>query len=476
MDRKTVLLDGAQLERQREYTRQLAALHQQRGKPVYALVDTFGCQQNVADSQHILGMLRDMGCQFTDDAAQADIVVLNTCAIRDHAEKRVYGNLGALTHTKKQNPEQVICLCGCMAQRPEVAEKVRQSYRHVDLVFGPQALWKFPELLYRVYTRRGRVFSVEDEHGTIAEGMPVVREGNVRAWVSIMYGCNNFCSYCIVPYVRGRERSRQVEDIVAEFKSLVEQGYKEITLLGQNVNSFGKDLEPRVTFANLLRMLNDIDGDFRIRFMTSHPKDCTKELIETMAQCDKVAEHLHLPFQSGSNRVLKAMNRHYTREQYLELIKYARKLMGDELSITSDIIVGFPGETYEEFKETLSLVKEINATQLFTFIYSKREGTPAAKMDDPVSAEEKSRWFKELTDLQETISASQMKLHQGKTYKCYVYGKGKLGDNYIAARNDGNLIIEFEGDESLIGTFQNIKVIEPLTFVMRGELVKEKQI
>ena len=215
MDRKTVLLDEAQLERQREYTRQLAALHQQRGKPVYALVDTFGCQQNVADSQHILGMLRDMGCQFTDDAAQADIVVLNTCAIRDHAEKRVYGNLGALTHTKKQNPEQVICLCGCMAQRPEVAEKVRQSYRHVDLVFGPQALWKFPELLYRVYTRRGRVFSVEDEHGTIAEGMPVVREGNVRAWVSIMYGCNNFCSYCIVPYVRGRERSRDKAAVLA---------------------------------------------------------------------------------------------------------------------------------------------------------------------------------------------------------------------------------------------------------------------
>ena len=245
MDRKTVLLDEAQLERQREYTRQLAALHQQRGKPVYALVDTFGCQQNVADSQHILGMLRDMGCQFTDDAAQADIVVLNTCAIRDHAEKRVYGNLGALTHTKKQNPEQVICLCGCMAQRPEVAEKVRQSYRHVDLVFGPQALWKFPELLYRVYTRRGRVFSVEDEHGTIAEGMPVVREGNVRAWVSIMYGCNNFCSYCIVPYVRGRERSREPQCIIDDVRQLAAEGYKEITLLGQNVNSYGKDVYKR---------------------------------------------------------------------------------------------------------------------------------------------------------------------------------------------------------------------------------------
>ena len=363
-----------------------------------------------------------------------------------------------------------------MMQQQHIADKIKKSFPFVDLVFGTHVVHKLPELLYRVLTGKKRVFDITDTDGIIAEGIPVRRDNDAKAWLPIMYGCNNFCSYCIVPYVRGRERSRQVEDIVAEFKSLVEQGYKEITLLGQNVNSFGKDLEPRVTFANLLRMLNDIDGDFRIRFMTSHPKDCTKELIETMAQCDKVAEHLHLPFQSGSNRVLKAMNRHYTREQYLELIKYARKLMGDELSITSDIIVGFPGETYEEFKETLSLVKEINATQLFTFIYSKREGTPAAKMDDPVSAEEKSRWFKELTDLQETISASQMKLHQGKTYKCYVYGKGKLGDNYIAARNDGNLIIEFEGDESLIGTFQNIKVIEPLTFVMRGELVKEKQI
>ncbi len=291
-----------------------------------------------------------------------------------------------------------------------------------------------------------------------------------------MYGCNNFCTYCIVPYVRGRERSRSKENIIAEFKELVSQGYKEITLLGQNVNSYGKDLVPYVSFAQLLRELNDLDGDFRIRFMTSHPKDCTKELIETMAACDKVAQHLHLPFQSGSDRVLKAMNRHYTREQYLSLINYARELMGDELSITSDIIVGFPGETYEEFKETLSLVEEVKATSLFTFIYSPRKGTPAAEMPDPVPAEEKSRWFKELTDLQEKISASQMALHEGKTYKCYVYGKGKLNDNYVAARNDGNLIIEFEGDESLIGTFQSIKVIEPLTFVMRGELVKEKSL
>ena len=371
MDRKTVLLDGAQLERQREYTRQLAALHQQRGKPVYALVDTFGCQQNVADSQHILGMLRDMGCQFTDDAAQADIVVLNTCAIRDHAEKRVYGNLGALTHTKKQNPEQVICLCGCMAQRPEVAEKVRQSYRHVDLVFGPQALWKFPELLYRVYTRRGRVFSVEDEHGTIAEGMPVVREGNVRAWVSIMYGCNNFCSYCIVPYVRGRERSREPQCIIDDVRQLAAEGYKEITLLGQNVNSYGKDLETPWDFADLLRELDKIEGDYLIRFMSSQPKDATPKLFDTMARSRHVAHQLHLPVQSGCDRVLRAMNRPYDRAKYLELITYARKVMPD-LVLTSDVIIGFPGETEAEAMETVELVRQVEFDALFTFIFSPR--------------------------------------------------------------------------------------------------------
>ena len=470
MDRKQVLLDDGQMARQREFTEKIHAMHQARGRTPLALVDTFGCQQNVADSQHILGMLRDMGCEFTDDAARADIVVMNTCAIRDHAEKRVYGTLGALTHTKKQNPEQIICLCGCMAQRPEVAEKVRTSYRHVDLVFGPQALWKFPELLYQVYTRRGRVFSVENEHGSIAEGMPVVREGRVRAWVSIMYGCNNFCSYCIVPYVRGRERSRRPEAILAECKALIDSGCKEITLLGQNVNSYGKDLDCGVDFADLLAQIAQLPGDFLIRFMTSHPRDASEKLFDTMAQYPKIAKQLHLPFQSGSSRVLKAMNRGYTAEQYLELVHYAKAKMGSALSITSDVIVGFPGETYEEFQDTLSLVKAVGATSLFTFIYSPREGTPAAKMDDPVSHKEKARWMAELLALQEQISAEQMQLHRGETFKCFVSGKGKLGDNYVAARTDGNLIIEFEGDDSLIGSFQNVKVIEPLTYVLRGEL------
>ena len=332
---------------------------------------------------------------------------------------------------------------------------------------------KLPELLYSALTRRKRVFELPDIDGVIAEGLPVKRDSESKAWLPIMYGCNNFCTYCIVPYVRGRERSRNVSDIEREFRELVESGAKEITLLGQNVNSYGKDLTPQVSFSELLRRLNDIDGDFRIRFMTSHPKDCTKELIETMASCEKVACHLHLPFQSGNNRVLKAMNRGYTREHYLSLINYARELMGDELSVTSDIIVGFPGETYEEFLDTVSLIKEVKATSLFTFIYSPRVGTPAAEMDDPVSYDEKSKWLRELLKVQEEISAEQMALHKGKVFKCFVIAKGKLGDNYVAAKTDGNIIIEFEGDEGLIGTFRKIKVTEPLTFVLKGELIKE---
>ncbi len=473
--RKTAVIGEDELEKQKQFTVKVnSVLSARYGEKPKACVITYGCQQNVADSEKIKGMLELMGYDFTEERLEAKLIIFNTCAVREHAQDRVFGNVGSLKSYKRENPDAVIALCGCMMQQEHIANKIKQSYPFVDLVFGTHVIHRLPELLYRALTGRKRVFEIPDFDGAIAEGIPVKRDNDAKAWLPIMYGCNNFCTYCIVPYVRGRERSRSKENIIAEFKELVAQGYKEITLLGQNVNSYGKDLIPYVSFSQLLRELNDLDGDFRIRFMTSHPKDCTKELIETMAECDKVAQHLHLPFQSGSDRVLKAMNRHYTREQYLSLIHYAKELMGDELSITSDIIVGFPGETYEEFKETLSLVEEVKATSLFTFIYSPRKGTPAAEMPDPVPAEAKSRWFKELTDLQEKISASQMALHEGKTYKCYVYGKGKLNDNYVAARNDGNLIIEFEGDESLIGTFQRIKVIEPLTFVMRGELVKEK--
>ena len=438
-----------------------------------ACVVTYGCQQNVADSEKIKGMLKDMGYAFTDERQKAKLVIFNTCAVREHAEDRVFGNVGALKKYKLANPDVIIALCGCMMQQKHIAKKIEDSFPFVDLVFGTHVVHRLPELLYTALTRRKRVFELPDMDGVIAEGIPVVRDNDSKAWLPIMYGCNNFCTYCVVPYVRGRERSREVADIEREFKELVDAGYKEITLLGQNVNSYGKDLSPNVTFAELLKRLASFDGDFRIRFMTSHPKDCTTELLEVMANYDKVAKHLHLPFQSGNNRVLKAMNRGYTREHYLSLINSAKELMGDALSITSDVIVGFPGETREEFEDTLSLVREIGAISLFTFIYSPRVGTPAAKMDDPVSYDEKSKWIQELIALQEEISAEQLSTQKGKTFKGYVFGKGKLGENYLAARTDGNLIIEFVGGERLIGTFQNITVTEPLTYVLKGEIKKQ---
>ncbi|MBQ5739097.1 MAG: tRNA (N6-isopentenyl adenosine(37)-C2)-methylthiotransferase MiaB, partial [Oscillospiraceae bacterium] len=360
---------------QKEYMEKVRALHELRAGAVKAYVHTYGCQQNVADGERLMGMLREMGCEFTDDTKAADIILMNTCAIRENAEKTVYGVLGQLTHTKAANPDQIIVLCGCMVQQQSVAEKIKTSYRHVDLVLGPQAEWKFPELLYRVYTKRSRVFSIEHEHGRIAEDIPVYRTGGVSAWVSIMYGCNNFCSYCIVPYVRGRERSRDMAEIVAEVRSLVEAGYKEITLLGQNVNSYGKDLGNGCDFADLLAELDKIEGDYWLRFMSSQPKDATKKLFDTMAACRHVAKQLHLPVQSGNDRVLRAMNRPYNRAGYMELITYARSVM-PELVLTSDIIIGFPGETEEEAMDTVSLVREAKFDALFTFIFSPRKGTP----------------------------------------------------------------------------------------------------
>ena len=470
MERKNIVLSDADMERQREFTEKIKELHIQRGKTVRALVDTFGCQQNVADSQHIMGMLEAMGCEFVTEPAEADIIVLNTCAIRDHAEKRVYGNLGALTHTKKANPEQIICLCGCMAQRPEVAEKVRQSYRHVDLVFGPQALWKFPELLWQVYTRRGRVFSVADEHGSIAEGMPVVREGRTRAWVSIMYGCNNFCSYCIVPYARGRERSRDPEQIIREVRELAAEGYKEITLLGQNVNSYGKDLGTGYDFADLLSALDEIPGDYLIRFMSSQPKDASFKLFDTMARCKHVAKQLHLPVQSGCDRVLRAMHRPYDKARYLELITYARKVM-PELVLTSDVIIGFPGETEEEAMETVALVEQVRFDALFTFIFSPRPGTPAAKMEDPIPRAEKQVWFDRLCDAQNKISEEIHAQYVGRTLRCLI--DGESGDSRwpLTARTAGGRLVHLVGDKAAIGTYHDVKITDSNTWALFGEMV-----
>ena len=470
MERKNVVLSDADMERQREFTGKIKELHAQRGKTVRALVDTFGCQQNVADSQHIMGMLEAMGCEFVTEPAQADIIVLNTCAIRDHAEKRVYGNLGALTHTKKANPEQIICLCGCMAQRPEVAEKVRQSYRHVDLVFGPQALWKFPELLWQVYTRRGRVFSVADEHGSIAEGMPVVREGRTRAWVSIMYGCNNFCSYCIVPYVRGRERSRDPEQIIREVRELAAEGSKEITLLGQNVNSYGKDLGTGYDFADLLSALDEIPGDYLIRFMSSQPKDASFKLFDTMARCKHVAKQLHLPVQSGCDRVLRAMHRPYDKAQYLELITYARKVM-PELVLTSDVIIGFPGETEAEAMETVALVEQVRFDALFTFIFSPRPGTPAAKMDDPVPRSEKQKWFDRLCDAQNRISEEIHAGYVGSTLRCLIDGESDDSRWPLTARTAGGRLVHLVGSPDAVGTYRDVKITDSNTWALFGQLI-----
>ena len=470
--RKTAVVSKEEIKKQKEFCEKVIGVISKRyDKKPLACVITYGCQQNVADSEKIKGMLSEMGYGFTENRFEAKLIIFNTCAVREHAEDRVFGNVGTLKSYKRENPEIIIACCGCMMQQKHIADKIKQSFPFVDLVFGTHVVHRLPELLFKALTRKKRVFELPDTDGAIAEGVPVLRDNDKKAWLPIMYGCNNFCSYCIVPYVRGRERSREADIIISEAQELIESGYKEITLLGQNVNSYGKDLSPQISFAELLRRINALDGDFRIRFMTSHPKDCTRELLEVMASCDKVAKHLHLPFQSGNNRVLHAMNRKYTREKYLELINYAKELMGDELSITSDIIVGFPGETYEEFKDTLSLVEEVKFTSLFTFIYSPRKGTPAAEMPDPVSAEEKGKWFRELTDAQEKISAENMKKYAGRTFKCFVYGKGKLGDNYVAARTDGNLIIEFEGGSELIGSFRSIRVTEPLTYVLKGKLV-----
>ena len=468
MKRTDVLLSPDAMARQREFTEKIAAHHRTLDHRPLALVDTFGCQQNVADSQRIMGMLRDMGCDFTEDPMAADIILLNTCAIRENAEKRVYGALGQLTHAKAANPKQIICLCGCMAQQKTVADKVRASYRHVDLVFGPQALWKFPELLWEVYTRHGRVFSIEDEHGTIAEGMPVVRESAVKAWVSIMYGCNNFCSYCIVPYVRGRERSRDPEEILAEVRGLVAEGYKDITLLGQNVNSYGKDLDTPMDFADLLAAIDEIPGDYLIRFMTSHPKDAGAKLFETMARCPHVAKQLHLPVQSGNSRVLKEMNRGYTREGYLEKVAMARQLMPD-IVLTSDIIIGFPGETEAEAMDTVSLVREVRYDALFTFIYSPRPGTPAAKMPDPATRAEKQVWFDRLLEAQNEISAKRHASYVGKTVRVLV--DGESGDSRwpLQSRTDGGRLVHLVGDKSLIGQYVQVKITDSNTWALFGE-------
>ncbi len=467
--RETQTIPLAQVQRQLQLCRQLRALLPGEEGRRTAFVDTYGCQQNEADSERLRGYLQEMGFSFAQEAEGADLVLLNTCAIRDHAEQRVYGNVGALSHTKRRHQEQLIVLCGCMARQDHVAQRLRTSFPYVDLVFGPQLLWKFPELLWEKLSSGKRVFATQDVPGTVAEGIPQVRGSQVKAWVSILYGCNNFCTYCVVPYVRGRERSRLPQDIIAEVQALAQAGYREITLLGQNVNSYGKDLGLGIDFAWLLQQLDQIPGDFILRFMTSHPKDASPRLFDTMAACEKLAPALHLPFQSGSSRVLQAMNRGYSREDYLEKIQQLRARI-PEVVLTSDVIVGFPGETQEEFEETLSLIQAVQFDALFTFIFSPRKGTKAAALPDPMPKEQKSANFQTLLQHQNAISAQRHQRYVGKEWTCLVDGQGK--DGRLTARTRGGRLIHLQGDHALIGSWQRAYIHDASTWALFGTIAE----
>lgn len=457
-----------ELEEQRVFAEQVSRYYSEHKpqSPPLAYIRTYGCQQNVSDSEHMKGMLAQMGFGFTEQPEEADFILFNTCAIREHACDRVFGNVGALKGLKARRPDVLIAVCGCMVQQEHVAEKFKESYPFVGLVFGTHVIHRLPELMLGALQQRKQVTVIPVEDGVIAEGIPVRRDGDFKAWLPIMYGCNNFCTYCIVPYVRGRERSRDPEIILQEAKELVAAGYKEITLLGQNVNSYGRGAAHGVDFAELLRRINAIEGDFTIRFMTSHPKDATPALFDTIAECKKVSRHFHLPVQSGNNRILKEMNRHYTREQYLSLVAYARRVI-PEISFTSDIIVGFPGETREEFEDTLSIVKEVGFTSLFTFIYSPRRGTPAAQMPDPIPVEQKTAWLKELTALQEGISGERLARLVGTKQRALIEAQG---DGYLEARLPENSVVRVPGDASLIGRRAIVKINDARSWIMHGEI------
>ena len=436
------------------------------GHSPLAFVHSYGCQQNVSDGEKIKGMLAKVGYDFTDDTDSAQLILLNTCAVRENAEDRVFGNIGNFKKLKEQNRELVIGICGCMAQQKHVAEKIKASYRQVDLVFGTFAYNDMYSMLWEVISKHKRLFNQSEACTEIDESMTQLREDKVRAFLPIMYGCNNFCTYCIVPYVRGRERSRKPEAVIAEVRSLVEQGYKEITLLGQNVNSY------EYGFPALLREIDKIEGKYRIRFMSSHPKDATKELIDAIIDCEHVCTHLHLPVQAGSNRVLKAMNRSYTVEKYMEMIDYARSRVPD-FSFTTDLIVGFPGETYEEFCETKEVIKRVKYDNIYSFVYSRRSGTPAAKFEDHVTDKQKGLWLRELLLEQREITSEWFGRFVGRTVEVLIEGEGRTGEGWLTGKNDENIIVEVKADKKYIGEFVRVRITKAMNWALSGELVSE---
>ena len=439
------------------------------GEAKSAWVDCYGCQQNEADAEILRGELREMGYQPAERAEDADVVLINTCAVREHAESRELGNIGALVHVKRRRPGMVIGVCGCMTQQAHMAEKLKKSFPYVDLVFGTHAVWKLPELLWHALNDGKRVFDTENSEGRIAEGLPMERRDRERAWVSIMYGCNNFCTYCIVPYVRGRERSRTPEAILEEVRGLVDGGCRDITLLGQNVNSY----DGGIRFPELLRRIDAIEGDYIIRFMTSHPKDASRELIDTIAASRHVSHGLHLPVQCGSDRILQRMNRRYTTAQYLALVDYAREKIPD-LVITSDIIVGFPGETEEDFQGTLSLVERVRYDSLFTFLYSKRVGTPAAQMEDPATDEEKQDRFDRLLALQNRISQEKHNEYVGKTLTLRLDGEGRSAGYDFSARTTGGRLVHIRAPKALAGQTAQVRIERASTYALFGTVTDQK--
>ncbi len=469
MERVRIEISGDKIEKQKQLAENIRESFSAEGKRPKAVIRTFGCQQNEADSEMLRGYLELMGYTLTEDENSADLILINTCAIRENAELRVFGHLGALTHAKKANPDMMIVLCGCMARQKHVAEKVKKSYRHVNLVFGPQELWRFPELYLRAKERPKKLVCSLDGIDAVAEELPRARDGGVKAFLPIMYGCNNYCTYCVVPYLRGPERSRRHEMIMEEAVKLLGEGVKDITLLGQNVNSYGRGLKEKRTFAGLIRDIDSLPGDFWLRFMTSHPKDAGEELFKAMAESRHCANHLHLPVQAGSNRVLKAMNRHYTREEYLEKVKLARKYMPD-LVLTTDIIVGFPGETEEEFSETLSLIEEVRFDAMFTFIFSPRKNTLAAKMEDPFTAEEKQERFMRLLDVQNRISKEKHEEYIGKDIEVLVDGVEEDGET-LSSRTSGGRLAHLKGDKSAVGQFRKARIERASTWALFGSLI-----
>lgn len=467
-NRECIQIPQKEILQQREFIRQVRELN-----PTRLLnygISTFGCQMNENDSERLAGMLSEMGYLEAGKTEDSDMIIYNTCCVRENAELKVYGHLGSLKKLKEQKPDMIIAVCGCMMQQKEVVEHIRTKYRHVDLIFGTHNLYKFPELLFNAINSDKSIIDIQDTTGSIAEGMPIARKEGVKARVTVVYGCNNFCSYCIVPYVRGRERSRNTIEILEEARQLGRQGFKEITLLGQNVNSYGLDISENKGFAGLLRELDNVEGIERIRFMTSHPKDLSLDLIEAMRDCSKVCEHLHLPVQAGSSRILELMNRKYTKEMYLELATEIREQI-PEIALTTDIIAGFPGETEEDFDETLDLLEKVRFDFAYTFLYSKRTGTPAANSPDQISEEVKKQRFEKLLVVQNRISKEINEKLLGTESELLVEGLSRNSISTFTGRTRTNKIVNFKGTKELIGKLVQVRIKKIQTWSLEGELI-----